>query len=127
MTTHIPSPYPKFLLDRSPFLPSAPSRFSPFIVLQWLSQSPTVTFVLRCDPCFKNQILFVYMRHLLFIALNFHFCLVSSLYKAHRRVQEGFEPNDDAVNFLKDVFAEMSIFAPSREETETETGSTLMS
>ncbi|XP_074635862.1 HEAT repeat-containing protein 6-like [Acropora palmata] len=52
---------------------------------------------------------------------------LSSLYKAHRRVQEGFEPNDGAVNFLKDVFAEMSIFAPSREETETETDSTLMS
>lgn len=67
------------------------------------------------------------MRHLLFIALNFHFFLVSSLYKAHRRVQEGFEPNDGAVNFLKDVFAEMSIFAPSREETETETDSPLLS
>ena len=67
------------------------------------------------------------MLHLLFIALNFHSCLVSTLYEALRRVQVGFEPSNGAVNFLKDVFAEVCIFATRREETKTETDGTLMS
>lgn len=98
-----------------------------FVVLRLLSQSPAVTFLLRCDPCFQNQILFMCMLHLLFIALNFHSCLVSTLYEALRRVQVGFEPSNGAVNFLKDVFTEVCIFATRREETKTETDGTLMS